>query len=205
MRVTNSVDQLTSFHKIVLAHGVVWLLATQIEPYCECLKYDRVLIISGQVWRLLTGNFVHLSLLHLGFNLTLFYLMSVTLLSRMRPLVVGILVPLLGLAVNLFAFWFVPRLEWSVGMSGALYGLLTFGILCSAHEQGHRVYAMIFGLALIVKILLDICYGPSMLAETLIGGPIAVILHVIGVATGMLLWIIYGLYKWSGNNAEATK
>ncbi len=188
---------------------MVWLLATQIEPHCECLKYDRVLIISGQVWRLLSGNLVHLSLLHLGFNLTLLYLISMTLLSRMRPLVVGTLVPLLGLAVNLFAFWFVPRLEWSVGMSGALYGLLTFGILCSAREQGLRVYAMIFGLALIVKILLDICYGPSMLAETLIGGPIAVILHITGVVTGLLLWIIYGLYKGlhkrSCNNAEATK
>ena len=92
-------------------------------------------------------------------------------------------------------------------MSGAVYGLLTFGILSSVQEQGHRVYAIIFGLALIVKILLDICYGPSIMAEALIGGPIAVILHIIGVVTGMLLWIIngYKLYKWSCNNAEATK
>lgn len=49
------------------------IFATQMLPWlAACLQYDRIAIADGQLWRLVTGHFVHWNFDHLFWDLTAF-------------------------------------------------------------------------------------------------------------------------------------
>ena len=90
-------------------------------------SFDRAAIGAGQWWRLLSAHFVHLDAEHAllnGFGLVLMWALFARDYSPWR-----------WLAIYLFAaltisagLWFLnPELDWYVGASGALHGVMTAG------------------------------------------------------------------------------
>jgi rhomboid family GlyGly-CTERM serine protease len=90
-------------------------------------RYDRIAILQGEYWRLVTGHLVHDSWSHVIENLA-----GVGLVAALFPndysLRQWLLVGLASLLCIDIAFVCCePQLEWYVGLSGVLHGLLAAG------------------------------------------------------------------------------
>jgi len=151
----------------------------------EALRYDRGAIIAGQLWRLLTGNLVHLGWPHLWLNLAglalvwlLFYqaftLRAWTVISFGSALAVG---------AGLLAF--DPGLQWYVGLSGALHGLFVAGLL-AALFSGHRAEWLLLVL-FAAKLTWEQLVGPTPGTAQLAGGNVIVDAHLFGTIGGAIV------------------
>ena len=81
-------------------------------------------VASGEYWRLLTGGFLHGSLIHIATNMISLYILGIPLeriLGRGRFLVIYLL-SLLGASVSVLIF--SAPVSLTIGASGAIYGLM---------------------------------------------------------------------------------
>ena len=97
----------------------------------DWLAFDRTHIGAGEYWRLVSGHFAHLGTKHLILNLAGMWLVGYLVGSDLRSAewVFAWVSAIFGVSVGL---WFLqPGLEWYVGLSGLLHGLLAAGIVAS--------------------------------------------------------------------------
>jgi rhomboid protease GluP len=80
------------------------------------------LIVSGQLWRLITPVFLHGSILHIGFNMYALYVLGPGLERHYGHTRFLGLYLLSGFAGNVISFWFSSA--YSLGSSTAIFGLL---------------------------------------------------------------------------------
>jgi len=148
------------------------------------LSYDRPEIAAGELWRLLSGHFVHLGISHLiwdaaGF-LLIWYLVGQSF-SRMQWVIVS-LVTIVGIDLG---FWFLePNLSWYVGLSGLSHGVLAAGIVGSL--KSGRVDMWILGAALVAKLVYEALVGPLPGSAESSGGTVIVAAHVYGAIAGAI-------------------
>jgi len=150
----------------------------------EALRYDRVWIGQGEVWRLLSGHFAHLGWSHLALNsvglLLVWFLIGGAYTLRSWALIVGV-----TLATMDAGFWFLnPELYWYVGMSGLLHGLLAAGIVTRLKDIDAETAILL--LLLIAKISWEQWSGPIPGSESTSGGPVIVDAHLYGALGGVL-------------------
>ncbi len=155
------------------------------------LRYDRAAILHGELWRLLTGNFVHLGAGHLledMAGLVLLWLLFADVLPGWRmPLVIlaG------GFAVGLGLLIGDPYTTWYVGISGALDTLWAAGSLELIRRRDR------FGWVLVAFLLTKLAYeqliGPLPLSTASSGGTVIVDAHLYGALAGALLGFGRGL------------
>ena len=145
--------------------------------------YSRPAISDGQVWRVLSGHFVHLNSTHLAMNaLGLMAIVSVwgSALGGARPLWLSIGISL-GLSLSLW--WSEPQLQHYAGASGVLHGLFASGIVL-AHDLSLR-FRLIAAAALIGKLIAETQFNTG--SAELIGAPVIHAAHQWGAAWGALL------------------
>ena len=90
-------------------------------------------VADGAVWQLVTSMFLHVSLLHLGFNMLALYVLGPQLerlLGRVR--FVGLYL-LSGLAGSALVYWAAGEQSSTLGASGAVFGLMG-ALLVIAHK-----------------------------------------------------------------------
>jgi rhomboid family GlyGly-CTERM serine protease len=142
------------------------------------LRYDRAALAGGEAWRLLTAHVVHLDLRHAllnGCGLVLMWaLFARDYTGRQWLLVV------LGAVVAIDAgLWLLDStVQWYVGSSGALHGIMAAGVL--AHLRRREAYGWILAGFLAAKLSWEHWVGPSPLA----GGVVVVDAHLYGVIGG---------------------
>ncbi|MFY8131142.1 MAG: rhomboid family intramembrane serine protease, partial [Burkholderiaceae bacterium] len=73
---------------VALFYIIVVTVTVQFLAPVQFAKYDRVLVLEGEVWRLVTGVWVHLSWAHLTMNLVGLALVLVLFKKSVRPLAV---------------------------------------------------------------------------------------------------------------------
>ena len=152
------------------------------------LRYDRFAIEDGKVWRLLTGHFVHLGTQHLILNLAGLVLVWL-LVGRQYTMRQWGLVILIALVVIDFGFWYLdPGLEWYVGLSGLLHGLLIAGALTAYREM--PVEALVILAAVTAKIMYEQMVGPMPGSESTAGGAVVVNAHLYGAIGGLVAGLI---------------
>ena len=167
------------------------LLALGGEPLRHALRYDRSLIFHGQVWRLVTGNFVHLGAGHLledMAGLLLLWLLFEDVLSAWRtPLWV-----LVGsLAVGLGLLWGDPQVSWYVGISGALDTLWAAGSLALIRQRDRFGWVLVG--VLLVKLIYEQGVGALPFSNVTSGGNVVVDAHLYGALAGALIGFGGGL------------
>jgi len=150
----------------------------------EVLRYDRVWIGQGELWRLFSGHFAHLSVSHLVLNsaglLLVWYLIGDTYSARDWLLIIVSTLMSIDLA-----FWFLsPSLYWYVGMSGLLHGLLAAGIVARLRSLDGETVLLL--LLLTAKIAWEQYAGPVPGSEATSGGPVVVDAHLYGALGGIL-------------------
>ena len=146
------------------------------------LRYDRPALLDAELWRLLTGHFVHLGLSHLLLNvaglLLIWYLIGASF-TRLQWLLVMLSV-IVGIDLG---FWFLqPQLVWYVGLSGLLHGLLAAGIV--AGIPAGRLDAWILGVLLVAKLAYEQLAGPLPGSAEASGGAVIVAAHLYGAIAG---------------------
>ena len=149
------------------------------------LRYDRTGIENGEFWRLVSGHLAHLGWAHLVMNIVGLLLVTWLFAPPGRPW--QWLVAILSCAVlsSIGLYLFSPQLQWYVGLSGILHGLVMAGAIRWV-ASGDRAGVWMLGL-LAAKLLWEQAVGALPLSAELAGGPVAVDAHLWG-AFGGLVW-----------------
>ena len=163
----------------------------------RAMAYDRAAIASGEVWRMLTCSFVHLSWYHCFLNVL--GLVAYALLCPGRPS--GLewarrLVALsLGVSMGLYAF--APNVGTYVGLSGAMHGLFVIGLWpLAARRDLIAIGCLVF---LAAKIAWELAFGAPVSDAASIGGRVVTESHLFGT----LAALVYGLaVKGLGQSGE---
>ncbi len=168
--------------------GVSLALLSGGEALREAFRYERAAILSGEIWRLLSGHFVHLGPSHAALNLAglglVWYLVGDAL-DRIRWLAVLVL----GIAAIDLGFWFLnPELQWYVGLSGALHAMLVAGLVVSVSPG--RKDAAVVAVAVAAKIAWEQFSGPLPGSVESSGGAVIVDAHMYGAVAGLLAGIL---------------
>ena len=120
------------------------------EPLRAALSYQRTAIAAGEWWRVVTAHFVHLDANHAllnGLGLVLMWALFARDYSPLRWLAIYLVS---SLAISLGLYVFDPRIEWYVGASGALHGVMTAGTL--AHLKRRDLDAWILAVFIVGKL-----------------------------------------------------
>lgn len=160
----------------------------------ELLRYQSDLFKTGEVWRLITGNLVHLGWSHLVLNLMglglIWGLFWNTFEARIWPLITLIS----ALTVTLGLYWFKPDVIWYVGLSGLLHGLFVAGAV-GGIRRGDRREAILLA-AVVGKLLWEQIYGPLPGTSDMAGGPVVVESHLFGAIGGAIAALIFKPRMW---------
>lgn len=143
---------------------------------------------TPDVWRFLTANFIHLGWSHWFLNmagLALVYLLVGTQFSTPQWFAI-IVISSLGVSVGLFAL--NPSLNWYVGFSGALHGLLLAGAVAEiVHQRGReRWFGGILLLCVAAKLVWEQIVGALPGSADMAGGPVVVDSHLYGAIAGLV-------------------
>jgi rhomboid family GlyGly-CTERM serine protease len=148
----------------------------------EWLRFDRGGIAAGEVWRLLTGHFVHLGVSHTLLNLAGLVLVWI-LVGRTftRPQWVYVMAGSVA-AIDLGLWFGATQLEWYVGLSGLLHGMLAAGIAGGLADRSYE--ALVLAIVVAGKLAWEQLVGPLPGSEASSGGAVIVDAHLYGVIGG---------------------
>ncbi len=152
------------------------------------LRFDRAAIGSGELLRLVSGHTVHLSFAHYLLNvaglLVVWYLVGVAFSTRIWAVIITT-----SIAAMDIGFWFLmPALDWYVGLSGLLHGILAAGI--TGIWRTRRTEALILATLLLAKLIHEVLIGPLPGSEGTAGGDVVTQAHLLGAIGGLAagLW-----------------
>ncbi len=158
------------------------LLALQALGLRDALEYRRAAVLHGQLWRLLTGNLVHLGWVHLLRDLAGLFLIWGLFAPRMRDRTWLVLILACATAVGLGLLVFSPQVEWYVGISGVLFGLFCAGALLEWHQRPLYAGALLLGMAAVIGWTLHAGALPGETRD--LGGAVVPQAHLYGALGG---------------------
>ncbi len=163
--------------------GIAFVTAAiQIFGLAPALRYQRDLIDKGELWRLLSGNFVHLGWVHLWRDLAGLGLIWSYFHRYLRERTWLLLVLVGSLGVTLGLYWFSPGVHWYVGISGMLFSLFTAGAWMEWQLSPRR--SLIMFILMGALITYTVLIGPLPGEQAGLGGTVIAIAHFYGALTG---------------------
>lgn len=177
----------------LLMAGIMLALAVAGSPARALLSFDRRAIEAGQVWRLLTGHWVHLGYYHCALNLLGLTALVVLCPAPLRFAEWTRRVMFLSLGVTLGLYMGVPDLHRYVGMSGVLHGLIVLGLVPMA-RRGDRI-AIACLLFVLGKIAWECFAGAPLSDARSIGGRVVTEAHLFGTLCGLLYGLAFGIFN----------
>ncbi len=157
-------------------------VAVQVAGWDRALCYDRVAILHGEAWRLITGHLVHLGWSHLVWNLAALALIWPLAGRAMGPRAWWTTAVVCGVATSLLLLWRLPTLARYVGLSGLLHGLFAAGSL-TWWRAGRREGGYLL-LVLAAKLLWEQGFGPLPTTTAMVGATVVVDAHIYGAMAG---------------------
>jgi len=166
-------------------------------PFCNPVDYVRspernplVSLAKGEVWRVVTPIFLHLSPMHLIFNMIWLYQLGSLLESLKGSVRLGVFVLLIAILSNLaqaLAPQYLGGNPMFGGMSGVVYGLFGYVWIKSTlvREPG---FAISQSTVIIMLIWLFLCMTPAI-------ANVANVAHVMGLLTGVCLAYVPSLWR----------
>ncbi len=177
------------------------LLQALPESWRIGLAYDRGAVDQGQVWRLLTGNLVHLGWAHLALNVGVL-LVAARLFDGCRApqaWMPALLVCALAVTVGLHVL--SSQIEWTMGLSGVLHGLLLIGA-CDLWRRGELLGPVLLVIC-VVKVAWEQWIGGGTPTEQLIGARVVVDAHLWGLLGGAGYWLAEAGWRRRRMNSTA--
>ena len=154
------------------------------EAARTALRYERTGLMDSELWRILTGHFVHLGPEHFLLNAAGLVLVALLVASEFR-LSGWAGISAAGVVTISAGLWFLnPELEWYVGLSGLLHAWLAAGVVGLIGTR--RPDGWPLAILLLVKLAIEQWMGPVPGSAETAGGPIVVDAHLYGAVAGVL-------------------
>lgn len=109
--------------------GLIIIFAATASTTFTLLSLERNKVITGELWRLLTSNFVHFGWAHTLMNLAAFVICAIALLNTFSVKRLLALIVFCCIAVGTGVYFFNPEYETYAGLSGAIHGFIVAGLL----------------------------------------------------------------------------
>lgn len=155
------------------------------EPARQALSFDRSALAAGEWWRLLTAHFVHLDAEHAFLNSLGVVLMWALFARDYSPWRWAAIYCGSALAVSVGLWFLNPGLEWYVGASGALHGVMTAGTI--AHLRRRDLDGWILAAFIVTKLAYEQFAGALPFAGT---SNTIVDAHLYGAIGGVVLGLL---------------
>ncbi len=160
----------------------------------DWLQYARPDIEAGQWWRFLTGNLVHLTWRHFAMNMLALVAIFALYPHSLKFNSLFLVFLLSCLSVTLGIWMFSPEIQWYVGLSGALHGLLITLIILDFAAHKHLLNIVLL-IAVIAKLAWEGMMGPMPGSESTAGGPVVVQAHLYGFLGGLMIAICICIFS----------
>jgi len=174
---------------LVASGGLIYMLPGAAEYFI----YDRPAILSGEVWRLVTGHWIHYSYSHLAYNLTALAIIGAIIeLQESQHFFLVCIVSALLIGIVLLTFR--PDLHYYAGASGVVTASVVYCALNGLSASGSwRAVCLMVLVLLVGKITLELVRpGPSLVGVT--GNFVVVPLsHAVGALSGLL---VFSWWRW---------
>jgi rhomboid family GlyGly-CTERM serine protease len=165
----------------LLASCLLLLLVTLTgEVGRDSLRYDRLALAHGELWRLVTAHFIHLDLHHWLLNCLGLGLVWALFARDYTPRGWALVVAASIAAIDAGLWFGDSTLRWYVGSSGALHGVMAAGAL--AHLRRGEVEGWLLAAFLAAKLAWGHWFGALPLSA---GLPVVTEAHVYGVLGGL--------------------
>lgn len=140
-------------------------------------------VAQGEIWRILTANFVHFGWAHTLMNAGALVLATLALLTEQSIKKYLLLLLTCCLAVGLGIFWLNPEYQPYAGLSGAIHGLVVAGFLLT---PAYPLWIRVTGLFIVMgKLIQENLPGyTSTDLQLLIPAAVAVESHLYGAIAG---------------------
>lgn len=162
----------------LLPHSVVDQLALQ-----------RDAVTGGEWWRIISSQFVHLGFNHTLLNIVGYLIIATAFREDVTPAEEAVSLLLANLGVGLGIYFFSLDIVWYVGLSGAIYGLLTHNLIVGYRRS--PILSIFFGLFLAGKFYYEqFISGPDTATAAFIGADVAIDSHLYGAITGFVTGFI---------------
>lgn len=192
---THIKDKLLNEHLLPVALALIaLLLALAGDTATELFRYHITEIKSGEIWRLITGNLVHLGWSHALMNLLGLGLIWGLFWDCFSPKQWLIVTIISGLSVCLGLLIFNPGLVWYVGLSGVLHGLFLAGAV-GGIRRGDRREAILL-VAIVGKLIWEQVFGALPGSADMAGGPVVVNSHLYGAIGGAAVGLMLKPRMW---------
>ena len=156
----------------------------------QVLRYDSRLISEFQLWRLLTGHWVHANWAHFGLNMSGLALCQGLTAVRWSHWQWLSRIVLLSAGVSALFFALQPELGWYVGFSGVLFGLFVMAAVETLREQ--RLMSTVILAVILLKIIFEQWSSVNITSAQWIGVPVFIDAHLYGVSiAGIILLFRY--------------
>lgn len=155
------------------------------------LELERPAVLSGQIWRLLTGHWTHWSGGHLAWDLLAFAIPGAMVERRGRrafAACVGAAAAVVSAAVLMQTG--LASYRGLSGIDAALYGWLWVVLLHESRRDGQRGRAALIaamGAGFVAKILFEMATGSTFFVEGVSGVVAVPLAHLAGAAAGVAL------------------
>lgn len=157
------------------------------------LAYRRSAIVGGEWWRLISGNLLHTNQWHLLMNLAGLWVISFLHECHYRAANFSLLFVILCLLQGIGLYLCFPTLGGYVGLSGMLHGLFTYGALKDIQIGLRSGYLLFAGVC--AKVAYEQIYGATDQITQLIGARVATEAHLVGLVTGILIFVTYKVIR----------
>jgi rhomboid family GlyGly-CTERM serine protease len=188
-------QRLLSFHSATAVFPVV-LIALLLAVHglgagaLPVLRYERSAVLAGDAWRLVTGHLVHADVVHLGWNV-LGVLIVAFLFARDFSWRQWLVILVASTATTDLGFLLLePQLEWYVGFSGVLHGLMAAGLVAWLRTSRDAITWIVTGL-FAAKLAWEHFAGPLPFTAASLAVPVVHEAHTYGAIGGGLagLWL----------------
>jgi rhomboid family GlyGly-CTERM serine protease len=159
---------------------LLWTIQLGGRSWRAALEYEREGIAAGEWWRLLSAHFTHLDVRHTALNCVGLALLWALFARDFSPRGWLFILAATASVIDLGLWLLAPRVEWYLGASGVLHGVLAAGII-AALARGERAAWVLLSL-LLFKLLYEQFAGGSALLP---GMPVVPQAHLLGVVGGL--------------------
>jgi len=181
------------FYLLLLIIIVVLALYEPISS--DWLMFDRAAIDKGQIWRLFSAHFVHLSVTHMFGNAMGIVLLAYIAGRYLNNSLGLLLLTWCMLVVGLGLYWYADYLQRYVGLSGILHGLLLVAPFVSKFYS--RRIAGCFLVVIVSKVIWEqSSFYDDMAMVGIIGGRVETNAHLLGTLAGLVFLMAYYLKQY---------
>jgi rhomboid family GlyGly-CTERM serine protease len=155
------------------------------------LRYERAAVFAGEAWRLVTAHLVHADAAHLGWNLLGVGIVAVLFAHDYAPRQWLVIAAASVAAIDAGFLLLEPQLEWYLGFSGVLHGLMAAGLVAWLRVS-RDPFAWFVTALFVAKLAWEHWAGPLPFTAESLSLPVIHEAHTYGAVGGALaaLWFV---------------